>query len=149
MMTSSKCHIKEKLLNCKKEQQIDIAPEVLVFMVVGLQGHWKAPVAYYLTKSLSPDTQKVLVVHALEELHARGIRVVCMTMDGHASNVNMYNQLRCQLKGNPKEPLKSFEHPVTSDRVFVFMDACHMLKLARNMLQAYSPIASATGEVSW
>ncbi|KAL1252213.1 hypothetical protein QQF64_020009 [Cirrhinus molitorella] len=76
--------------------ETDVATEVLVFMVVGIQGHWKAPVAYYLTKSLSPDTQKVLVVHALEELHARGIRVVCMTMDGHASNVNMCNQLGCQ-----------------------------------------------------
>uniref|UniRef100_A0A3Q1GXI2 NADH dehydrogenase [ubiquinone] 1 alpha subcomplex subunit 12 n=1 Tax=Acanthochromis polyacanthus TaxID=80966 RepID=A0A3Q1GXI2_9TELE len=43
-------------------------------MVVGLQGHWKAPIAYYLTKSLSPDTQRVLLSHALEELHARGVR---------------------------------------------------------------------------
>lgn len=55
----------------------DVAMEVLVFLVVGLQGHWKAPVDYYLTKSLSPNTLKVLVVHALEELHARGIKVVC------------------------------------------------------------------------
>ncbi|KAK0137651.1 DNA transposase THAP9 [Merluccius polli] len=130
--------------------ETDVATEVLVFMVVGIQGHWKAPVAYYLSKSPSPDTQKVLVVHALEELHARGIRVVCMTMDGHASNVSMCNQLGCQLKGNPHELLKTFfEHPVTADRVFVLMDACHMLKLARNMLQAYSPITSATGEISW
>ncbi|KAK0152322.1 DNA transposase THAP9 [Merluccius polli] len=130
--------------------ETDVATEVLVFMVVGIQGHWKAPVAYYHTKSLSPDTQKVLVVHALEELHARGIRVVCMTMDGHASNVSICNQLGCQLKGNPHELLKTFfEHPVTADRVFVLMDACHMLKLACNMLQAYSPITSATGEISW
>ena len=52
--------------------ETDVATEVLVFMVVGIQSHWKAPVAYYLTKSVSPETQKVLVVHALEELHARG-----------------------------------------------------------------------------
>ncbi len=29
------------------------------------------------------------------------------------------------------------------------MDACHMLKLARNMLQAYSPIKSSIGQISW
>ena len=52
-----------------------------------------------------------------------GIRVVCVTMDGHASNVHMCNQLGC-------------------NSAFVMMDACHMLKLARNMLQAYSPITS-------
>lgn len=110
--------------------------ETLVFMVVGLQGHWKAPIAYYLTKSLSPETQRVLLSHALEELHARGIRVVCLTMDEHASNVSSCNQLGCELKGDPREPLQtSFPHPVTGEKVFVMMDACHMLKLACNMLQ--------------
>ncbi len=99
-----------------------------------------------LTNTLSPDTQKVLILHALEELHERGIRVLCITMDGHASNISMCTQLGCQLKANPHEPLKTFfSHPVTGENVFVMMDACHMLKLARNMLQAYSPIKSSIG----
>ncbi len=116
--------------------ETDVATEALVFMVVGLQGHWKAPIAYFLTKSLSPETQRVLLSHALEELHSRGIRVVCVTMDGHASNVSMCNQLGCELKGDPRKLLQtSFSHPVTGEKVFVMMDACHMLKLARNMLQ--------------
>ena len=116
--------------------ETDVAAEALVFMVVSLQGHWKAPIAYFLTKSLSPETQRVLLTHALEELHARGIRVVSTTMDGHASNISMCNQLGCELKGDPREPLQtSFSHPVTGEKVFVMMDACHMLKLTRNMLQ--------------
>ena len=119
--------------------ETDIASEVLVFMVVGLQGYWKAPIAYYLTKSLTPESQKVLVEHALDELHHRQIRVVCMTMDGHASNVSMCSQLGCNLKADPCEPLKThFPHPVTHDNVFVMMDACHMLKLTRNMLQVHA-----------
>lgn len=69
--------------------------EALVFTVVGLQGHWKTPIAYYLTKCLLPGTQKVLLVHALE----CGIRVVCVTMDGHVSNVRMSNQLWVPAKG--------------------------------------------------
>ncbi|KAK0144600.1 DNA transposase THAP9 [Merluccius polli] len=114
--------------------ETDIASEALVFMVVGLQGYWKAPIAYYLTKSLTPETQRVLVEHALEELHHRQIRVVCMTMDGHASNVSMCTQLGCKLKADPCEPLKThFPHPITHDKVFVMMDACHMLKLTRNI----------------
>lgn len=63
--------------------ETDVATEALVFMIVGLQGHWKAPVAYDLTKCLSPRTQEVLLVHVLEELHECIIRVVCVTMDGH------------------------------------------------------------------
>lgn len=52
--------------------ETDVATEAFVLMVVGLQGHWKALIAYDLTK--------VLLSHALEELHARGIRVVRVTM---------------------------------------------------------------------
>ena len=130
--------------------ETDVATEALLLMVVGLQGHWKAPIAYYLTKSVSPDTQKVLLVHALEALHEREIRVMCVTMTGHASNISMCNQLGCQLKADPCEPLQTFfPHPVTGERVFVMMDACHMLKLARNMLQACSPMRSTTGLINW
>lgn len=130
--------------------QSDIASEALVFLVVGLQGYWKAPIGYYLTKSLTPETQSVLVVHALEELNQRQIKVVCMTMDGHASNISMCTQLGCDLKATPCEPLKThFPHPRTRDKVFVMMDACHMLKLTRNMLEAYSPILSVTGTINW
>lgn len=130
--------------------ETDVATEALVCVVVDLQSHWKAPVAYYLTKSLSPETQKVLLVHALQELHERSIRVLCVTMDGHASNVSMCNQLGCQLKGNPVEPLRTFSpHPVTGERVVVMMDACHMLKLGQNMLQADNPVTSTTGQINW
>lgn len=116
--------------------ETDIASEALVFMAVRLQGYWKAPIAYYLTKTLTPDTQRVLVEHAIEELHHHGIRVVCLTMDGHASNVSMCTQLGCNLKEDLCKPLKThFPHPITGDKVFVMMDACHMLKLARNMLK--------------
>ena len=65
--------------------ETDIASEVLVFMVVGLQCYWKAPIAYYFPKSLTPESLKLLVEHALEELHHRQIRVVCMIMDGQIS----------------------------------------------------------------
>lgn len=65
----------------------------------------------------SPETLKVFVVHALEELRARGLRVVCMTMDGHASSISMCNQFG-ELKGNPHKPLKTFfPHPVTGESV--------------------------------
>lgn len=126
------------------KDETDVATEVLVFMVVGLQVHWKK------SGWLLPHKGSDLSVHAREELHGRGIRVLCMTMDGHASNVSMCKQLGCQLKGNAHKPLRTFfEHPVTAERVFVLMDACHMFKLARNMLQANSPITSTSGAISW
>lgn len=125
------------------------ASEALVFIVVGLQGHWKAPIGYFFTRTLSAESQKGLLVYALKALHERGIKVVCLTMDGHATNVSMCTMLGCQLKLNI-EPLKPyFAHPSTGELVFVIMDACHMLKLTRNMLQAYSSINSPSGQISW
>lgn len=116
--------------------ETDPATEALVLMVIGLQGHWKSPIAYYLTSTLHADTQKELVVHALEALHERSIKVVSITMDGHATNISMCNLLGCDLKGNPEVPLKtSFPHPSSGEQVFIVMDACHMLKLSRNMLE--------------
>ncbi|KAK0138228.1 DNA transposase THAP9 [Merluccius polli] len=124
------------------------ASEALVFMVVGLKSHWKMPVAFYFIKSVSPDTQKILVLHALEALHERGIKVVCVTMDGHISNMSMCAMLGCQLKLN--QPLKTyFTHPSSGENVYIIMDPCHMLKLARNMLEAYSSIISPAGTVRW
>lgn len=53
--------------------EADVATKALVLIVVGLQEHWKALIAYDLTK--------VLLSHALEEeLHAEGIQVVRVTM---------------------------------------------------------------------
>jgi len=59
-----------------------------------------------------------------------------VTMDGDASNVSMRNQLGRELKGDSREPLQTSSlHPLTGEKGFVMMDACHMFKLARNMLQ--------------
>lgn len=126
----------------------NVASEALMFMVVGLQSHWKAPVAYFITKTLQAETQKVLVEHMLHALHEKDINVVCMTMDGHGTNISMMSMLGCELTLG--QPLKThFNHPSSGQRVHVMLDACHMLKLSRNMLQAYSPIKSAEGEISW
>lgn len=96
--------------------EMDVASEAVVFMVVGLQGDWKSPIAYYLTA----ETQNALVEHVLEEQHHRQIRVVCMMTDDHASNVGMCIRLGCDLKSNPCEPLKThFPFPVTLDSVCV------------------------------
>jgi len=130
--------------------ETSVASEALVFMVVGPQGHWKMPIAYFLIKSLTPDTQMVLLQHALEVLHKRSIKVVCVTMDGHLSNISMCTMLGCQLKLNPLKPLRTyFAQPSSGEKVFVMMDPCHMLKLTRNMLQAYGSINSPVGIVKW
>jgi hypothetical protein len=43
-----------------------------------------------------------------------------------------------------------FKHPVTGEDVFVILDACHMLKLARNALTFLGTICTPDGEkIEW
>ena len=126
----------------------NVASEALVFMITGVRGHWKAPIAYFFTRTLAPTCQQALIEHALICLDEHGISVKCIVMDGHASNVSMCSMLGCSLKKD--EPLVThFPHPSTSERVYVMMDACHMLKLSHNMLQAYSVLQSPDGVIRW
>jgi len=53
----------------------EVATEVLVFMLVGVIGHWKLPVAYFCTNGLTASTQKSLVLSVIEELQQTDIQV--------------------------------------------------------------------------
>ena len=122
--------------------------EALVFMVVGLTGRWKAPVAYFLTHVLSAATQHQLVLHTIQSLAEIGMQVCTLTMDGHATNTAMCGLFGCQL--DPSKHLKTYFYvDGCAEPIFVIMDACHMIKLVRNMLQAYKSIKTSAGNIEW
>ena len=124
-----------------------VATEALVFMVVGLKTAWKAPIGYFLTNTLKAQPQAVLVTQAIEALHERGIKVTCITMDGHQTNLSMAEMLGCKLCLSDLKT--SFDHPITKEPIFILMDPCHMVKLTRNMLDAYRIIISSSGSIEW
>ena len=108
------------------------AGEALVFMAVGLNGHWKVPIGYFLINGISGEQQAALVREGLHHLHDAGIQVAAFVCDGcgtnHATAVHLgCNLLADQLKG-------TFPHPVTSEPVAFLFDVCHMIKLMRNTL---------------
>ena len=76
------------------EDEEDLAKEVLVIMVVGLHGGWKAPVAFFFTKVISAETQTELLKTCILKLAENGFVIHSLTMDGHASN-----QAMCSLLG--------------------------------------------------
>ena len=126
------------------------AKEVLVFMLIGVRGHWKAPFAYFLTKGLQAEGQKQLLLHALTLLAERRISVLTVVMDGHGTNVGMCGLLGGSFRHDNAEAMQtSFKDPSTGKEIFLMFDACHMLKLVRNMLHAYGCLKSPDGTVSW
>ena len=107
-----------------------LATEALVFMVSGLHGFWKIPFAYFLIRGISATIQTSLIQKSLELLDDIGIHVVALTLDGYQTNMATIRKLGCST--NPDNLETSFAHPSTSEPVFVFIDACHGLKLIRN-----------------
>ena len=132
------------------EEGEDEAKEAIVFMLVGVTGHWKAPIGYFFTKRLSAEGQKQLLFHALSLLAERNIGIRTVVMDGHGTNVGMFGLLGGSFQETNSTGMKtSFCDPATGREVYVMFDACHMLKLIRNMLHSYGNIQSADGQVSW
>lgn len=125
------------------------AKEALVFMLVGISGSWKAPVAYFFTSTLTAECQGRLVHHIVDLLDESGFHVCAITMDGHATNVGMASLLGAVLNIQDEDSLKPYFETDTGKKVYVIFDLCHMIKLLRNTLHFYEKFVSSSGTISW
>ncbi|KAF0747034.1 THAP domain-containing protein 9 [Aphis craccivora] len=104
-----------------------VAKEVIVFLIVALNSHWKIPVGYFLIDGLNAPERAKLVNTCLEMLSDTGAIIKTLTIDGAAPNIAMAKQLGADISNNP-----TFNHPITNEPIHIFLDAAHMLKLVRN-----------------
>lgn len=125
-----------------------VAKEALVFMLVGLKKKWKAPIAYYFTNSLTAETQGQLLCTAIAACHDCGLKIVSLTLDGTSVNFSM-----CESLGANLEPGPNFSPTITipdvPNKIYVWPDSCHMLKLLRNLFFEYKVIFSNSGTIKW
>ena len=125
------------------------ATEVLVIMAVGLTGHWKVTLGYFLITGITATVQAQLLRTAFTKLQEIGIRGMALVMDGHATNQAMVLELGgCLLPG---KIITAFQHPSEPAwRIYIFFDPCHMLKLLRNALEAMqNVILPGIGTARW
>jgi len=125
------------------------ATEALVIMAVGLTGHWKITLGYFLITGISATVQAQLLRTAFTKLHEIGIRAMALVMDGHATNQAMVVELGGSL--SPGNIITYFEHPAESAwHIYIFFDPCHMLKLLRNALEAIQTVVlPGIGTARW
>ncbi len=83
----------------------------------------------------------------LERAANASLKVWSVTADGTAVNINTFEILSCQFSGNYESIKSSFENPKTKKDVFVILDPCHMLKLARNALADMGSFIDGDGNV--
>lgn len=99
------------------------AQYALVFLVTCINAHYKIPIAYYFIHALTGEERANLLKQCLLVLHKANVHITSITVDGAASNIAMLNRMGANLTVNNLVPYIS--HPVTEDKIFILLDACH------------------------
>ena len=124
-------------------------------MVVGVNGCFKIPVGYFLINGMSGSERANIINTCLKKLHDIGVLVISVTCDGPACNFSMCSELGASLTVENDENVENFKtyfsHPLSpSQKVFVMLDICHMIKLIRNTLgKGLILVDGDGGKISW
>ena len=129
------------------EEQDTIAHNALVVMAVGLKQPWSYPIAYFLCNHLNSKMQAQIIKEPINLLTDAGLDVHGVTFDGCSKNLSTAKCLGCTLDNLDG----SFKHPSRPNiTLYVILDVCHMLKLARNVLGDKEIFFTENGKaVSW
>ena len=113
------------------EKQDTTAENALVVMAVGLKQPWSHPIAYFLVNGLTSKTQTQIIKESINLLTDAGLDVHAVIFDGCSKNLATARGLGCNINAFDG----SFPHPSRPNKLlYVILDVCHMLKLARNAL---------------
>ncbi|XP_045781588.1 uncharacterized protein LOC123878461 [Maniola jurtina] len=127
----------------------ELATQALVFLLVAINDSWKLPVAYFFVNGVTAEQKANLVKMCLANCQEAGIEVASVTFDGCPSNIAMSKLLGCRFDQH-ENFVTSFPHPVTGQKVVIFLDPCHMVKLIRNTLQSKKVFKNADGgQIKW
>ncbi|EZA46391.1 THAP domain-containing protein [Ooceraea biroi] len=122
-----------------------IATEALVC----INGAWKLPIAYFLINKITTEEKSNLVLQCISAVHTAGMRVVSVTCDGMMTKQSLLKFLGCNFN-NITSLQTWFPHPNTNDKVVVFLDPCHMLKLIRNVIGDLKLLVDRNGKyIRW
>ena len=128
-------------LNLGEVDDLDkAANSVLVIMIVGYDGNWKLPIAYFLTRGLKSGVQAGIMRECLKVTFQIRVKVLNVTLDGTEHNPSACEKLGAKFFVDELgDMITSFEHPheMAGYDVHMYMDPCHMIKLLRNTLEEY------------
>ncbi|KAH7938161.1 hypothetical protein HPB49_021014 [Dermacentor silvarum] len=118
-----------------------LANSLLCFVLNGLSGSFKIPVAYFFARNCTGRELHMLMRHVLKEVEEIGFFVVRIVTDNHKINV-LAMQLLCN--GSLKHCI---DHPGKPNRkLFLAFDQCHLIKNVRS--QFLSRDIGKGGEIS-
>ena len=125
------------------------ATEALVFMAVSVNSNWKVPCGYFLANGLAGEEKANLTKYCPRKLHEVGVNLLSFTYDGPTTRQAMLKKLGVQLSADNMQAY--FLHPCDKDKkIYVFLDACHMMKLVRNTMSEWKILKDEDGNtIKW
>lgn len=127
---------------------LPVASNAIVFMVIGVNAHFKQHVAYHFIRSLDAIERKRLVLQIIKDITECDVRISNTTCDGLSANAKMFELLGASFGEDSMKP--SFLNPYDQNEIHVIFDPCHMEKLVRNNLARRSEIFdSENNSISW
>lgn len=128
------------------DKETEFAKDALVYMVTGINENFKIPVAYFLISGLKANEKAALTKEVILLTSKTGVKVVGMTFDGLKSNFAMARNMGAAIEKN--KPY--ITNPHSDDKIYIFPDACHMLKLVRNRLAKNTKLYDANNDcIEW
>ena len=100
------------------EVSTDLATDALVFVIVGLSGHFKHPIGYVLYNKLTATVQAQLIKDCMSLLHGVGLHVFTLVYYGHFTNQCTAKLLGFKIKVAEIHPW--FPHPSLPGSKFLF-----------------------------
>ena len=139
-------------VDCGTKVDDDSLPEAtdaLVFVAVSVNSNWKVPCGYFLVNGLTGEEKANLTKDCLTKLHEVGVKVVSFTCDGPTTHQAMLKLLGARLSADNLQAY--FPHPCDNNqRIYIFLDACHMIKLVRNTMSEWKVLKDGDGNtIEW
>lgn len=132
--------------NLIEQDDSKYAKEALVYMVAGVNENFKIPVAYFLISGLKADEKAALTQWVILNVGKTGIKITGLSFDGLVANFSMARQMGADIE-NDKPYI---ENPHSDDKIYLFPDACHMLKLIRNRFASKKILYDAANDpIEW
>lgn len=115
-----------------KTEKDDVAKQAIVFLLNGIDVNLELPLAYYFINELPAKDRKKLIIEIIAMVSRCGVKITNLTFDGLASNVPACEMLGANLKVDHDEFKPYIEDPITKEKIYIFLDPCHIEKLVRN-----------------
>lgn len=122
---------------CNSEDDKDdaVIKQVIAFVLNGIDVNFEFPLAYFFIDSLNGKQRQVLLSDIIISATKSGIKISNITCDGYKANIVAFKLFGAKLNVFSDDDFQTFIlNPVNNEKIYIFLDPCHMEKCARNSL---------------